>query len=175
MSSKFNSNVSENEENLKRKYAAYQLFIDKVLELDGRPNYSSLRGFKLLFLMIVSSSDGKDLLDIFDKFYALPNGPVESDVYNKYLNDRPSSAIYELDENTRNLIGKNVGAIMKKSVDGNLIKAMENSQLIEISHRYPSWIRAYGQARVKEKHAHPMLPNYIIQDIDFNSEHKIIV
>ncbi|MBQ4419395.1 MAG: hypothetical protein II870_07130, partial [Synergistaceae bacterium] len=32
--------------------------------------------------------DGRDLLDIFDNFYAMQNGPVESDIYNAITSDQ---------------------------------------------------------------------------------------
>ena len=36
----------------------------------------------------MKDEQGKDLLDIFDNFYALPYGPVESDIYNCITLDR---------------------------------------------------------------------------------------
>lgn len=50
--------------------------------IKGKP-FPKLTAMKLLFLAAAPKKDGgDDLLDIFDNFYAMPYGPVESDVYN---------------------------------------------------------------------------------------------
>lgn len=44
---------------------------------------------RLLFLASAPKEDGgEDLLDIFDNFYAMPDGPVEADIYNVLEEDR---------------------------------------------------------------------------------------
>lgn len=52
--------------------------------IKGKP-FPKLTAMKLLFLAAAPKKDGgDDLLDIFDNFYAMPYGPVESDVYNAF-------------------------------------------------------------------------------------------
>lgn len=46
-------------------------------------SFTRVKTLKLLFFVsAVKDENGGDLLDIFDKFYAMPHGPVESDIYN---------------------------------------------------------------------------------------------
>ena len=50
--------------------------------------FSRLKALKLLFLVAAIQDDcQKDLLPIFDKFYAMQHGPVESDIYNAMVRD----------------------------------------------------------------------------------------
>lgn len=51
-------------------------------------SFSRVKVLKLLFFVaVIKDADGNDLLDIFDKFYAMPHGPVESDIYNYMSRD----------------------------------------------------------------------------------------
>ena len=51
-------------------------------------SFTRLKVLKLLFFTAaVQNQNGDDLLDVFDNFYALPNGPVESDIYNCITED----------------------------------------------------------------------------------------
>lgn len=46
-------------------------------------SFTRVKVLKLLFFVsAIKDEDGTDLLDIFDRFYAMPHGPVESDIYN---------------------------------------------------------------------------------------------
>lgn len=67
---------------------------DSHEELKNKP-FSKLKAMKLLFLAAAPKEDGgDDLLDIFDNFYAMPYGPVESDVYNAIQEDKlPSFSV----------------------------------------------------------------------------------
>ena len=62
--------------------------------IKGKP-FPKLTAMKLLFLAAAPKKDGgDDLLDIFDNFYAVPYGPVESDVYNAMCEDKlPSFSV----------------------------------------------------------------------------------
>lgn len=62
--------------------------------IKGKP-FPKLTAMKLLFLAAAPKKDGgDDLLDIFDNFYAMPYGPVESDVYNAIQEDKlPSFSV----------------------------------------------------------------------------------
>lgn len=65
--------------------------IEKGVKGDSKvfqSSFTRLKALKLLFLVAsIKNQYGKDLLDVFDNFYALPNGPVESDVYNSITAD----------------------------------------------------------------------------------------
>lgn len=62
--------------------------------IKGKP-FPKLTAMKLLFLAAAPKEEGgDDLLDIFDNFYAMPYGPVESDVYNAIQEDKlPSFSV----------------------------------------------------------------------------------
>ena len=62
--------------------------------IKGKP-FPKLTAMKLLFLAAAPKEEGgDDLLDIFDNFYAMPYGPMESDVYNAIQEDKlPSFSV----------------------------------------------------------------------------------
>lgn len=62
--------------------------------IKGKP-FPKLTAMKLLFLAAAPKEEGgDDLLDIFDNFYAMPYGPVESDIYNAIQEDKlPSFSV----------------------------------------------------------------------------------
>ena len=51
-------------------------------------SFTRLKVLKLLFFVSAVKQDNtkRDLLDIFDNFYAMQHGPVESDIYNEITN-----------------------------------------------------------------------------------------
>ena len=51
-------------------------------------NLTRLKVLKLLFFVSIIKNQESDLLDIFDKFYAMQYGPVEGDIYNALTKDK---------------------------------------------------------------------------------------
>lgn len=72
----------------------FEKWRDNHETIKGKP-FPKLTAMKLLFLAAAPKKDrGDDLLDIFDNFYAMPYGPVESDVYNAMCEDKlPSFSV----------------------------------------------------------------------------------
>lgn len=121
---------------------------------------------KLLFLAAAPKEDGgDDLLDIFDNFYAMPYGPVESDVYNamredklpsfsvKYRSIEPREGVEPYNAKRYNdkfyhRVRNAVNELRKENEKLVLLNAFE---LVEITHRWSSWNRAMNFAEFMEQ------------------------
>ena len=143
---------------------------DYMLHLfeEWRDNHETIKGkpvpkltaMKLLFLAAAPKKDGgDDLLDIFDNFYAMPYGPVESDVYNAMCEDKlPSFSVkyrsIEPREGAEPYNAKRyndkfyVNDLREKNEKLVLLNAFE---LVEITHRWSSWDRAMDFAEFMEQ------------------------
>ena len=124
--------------------------------IKGKP-FSKLTAMKLLFLAAAPKKDGgDDLLDIFDNFYAMPYGPVESDVYNAMCEDKlPSFSVKyrsiepregaepynakRYNDKFYHRVRNAVNDLKEKNEKLVLLNAFE---LVEITHRWSSWNRA---------------------------------
>lgn len=134
----------------------------KDVFVEGRDfeNHSKLSLLKLLFLTSVpkKDTDETDLLNIFNKFYALPYGPVESDIYEAINSDKlPTYCITErkiikkterklniLPCNDRELIDNEVDKLRSNNETLILLDAFE---LVEITHQWESWKSAFKFAQ----------------------------
>lgn len=70
---------------MSEKILAFEYLLTQLIKWNDNDSssFTRLKALKLLFFVAaVKNEFGEDLLDLFDNFYALPNGPVESDVYN---------------------------------------------------------------------------------------------
>lgn len=124
---------------------------------------SKLKLLKLLFSASVIEVDGKYLLDdVFDKFYAMPYGPVESDVYDNismvpnYIIDNRSISlknpdhVISYDESFSKAICQRIDASTMSSFD-----------LVELSHKADSWRIVYSEAQRQGKFSLYMHPKII--------------
>ena len=161
-------------------YLVY-LCIDWYENVSGRndweTHFSTLSLLKLLFFASSIRNDERfenpDLLDIFDNFYALPHGPVESDIYNGInstipffksmgfegglnrflitsqkveLLQTPASVddiISELSDDTAARLKDSIKVL--RSINENLI-TYSAFELVEISHKWSCWKDAYAVA-----------------------------
>jgi hypothetical protein len=138
----------------KYKSACFEYLVDILAEKNnGLQGFSTLKLIKLLFLTVgVSSSEKKqDLTTIFNKFVAMPFGPVESDVYNDIRYDKlkkysiTSSECRIKDGNETDLVVNETDkACIRKSVDSLLTKNpnilnCEPFELVDISHKWSCW------------------------------------
>lgn len=127
--------------------------------------FSKLSLLKLLFLTAATSSDeNPDLLDVFDNFYALPYGPVESDIYNginadiinnftiteRSIREKANPRSYEQDftEGDQIRIKKAVELLQSKNPKLVTLNAFE---LVEITHKWDSWQSAYSFAQFMDQ------------------------
>lgn len=99
---------------------------------------------------------GDDLLDIFDNFYAMPYGPVESDVYNAMCEDKlPSFSVkyrsiepregaepYNAKRYNCKLYHRVRNAVNDLREKNEKLVLLNAFELVEITHRWSSWDRA---------------------------------
>jgi uncharacterized phage-associated protein len=152
---------------MENKILGFELMIDKFHEwYDEFPNnklkeanFTILKLIKLNFFVsgISCSPSEKGLLGLFDNYYAMPLGHVESDIYkqkDKLSNYRFSGhTILKAGGNIQDYdqLGEFKNEIINsiellKSVNYNLINESANN-LVEISHKWYSWKYTFNQAK----------------------------
>lgn len=137
---------------------------------------NKLKLLKLLFFVSVLKVDDKYLLDdIFDNFYAMPYGPVESDVYNNISNltnyivgDKNISlkegADFTYPQKTCDPLYARIDKCVNALYDKN--KALFNMptfDLVELTHKADSWRIVFAEAQKKGKYSLHM-PKEIIKE-----------
>lgn len=139
-------------------------------------NLSKLKVTKLLFFAsaISATPDNKGLLEIFDHFYAMPYGHVESEVHdqmdssNSYLITKHGLSIKqnfnqnyfsELDLRLLELITDSVRKLKLQNME---LVNYSPFELVEISHKWESWRTMFSLAKSKGKHS-MRIPNELIQ------------
>lgn len=142
----------------------------------GFEKCSKLSVLKLLFLTSApKGEDSIDLLDVFDNYYALPYGPVESDIYNAIQNDNlPSYTVKD-----RTIIAKNTPIPLPYSVEcfSNIKRAVDDLkkinrslvrlnafELVEITHKWESWNKSMEFARFMGVSSYKMMADAIRTD-----------
>lgn len=136
-----------------------------------------LKVLKLLFFIsAVKQDDGSDLLDIFDNYYAMQHGPVESDIYNNMtskLNFYSFEGRYIKQTTTVNIDKLSLSKEEKDRLDKSIIslkKKNENlilycaSKLVSLSHRWNSWQTSFAIADVLGRGSEKMSGNLIRKD-----------
>lgn len=129
-------------------------------------SFTRLKALKLLFLVsaVDATKDNEGLLDIFDNFYAMQHGPVESDIYNAMLLKNTRMYVFEGNTTTiqnHNLdIFDNVSDDLKYRIENsvNLLRAKNEQiiwcspfELVNITHKWNSWREAINFAHVLDK------------------------
>lgn len=131
-----------------------------------------LKVLKLLFFISAISEDEKsDLLDMFDNFWAMQHGPVESDIYNSMVNDKFLCYSFKLKQNVtikrefdikefetalrnyKEKIDKSLAIIKRKN---NKLVDYSAFELVEISHKWNSWKLAMQIAELSGKGSEKM-------------------
>lgn len=129
-------------------------------DFNRKNDFSVLKLIKLHFLVsTIDSAKNDNLLNEFT-FYAMPYGPVETDIYSR-IKDNPNFTSFSVDNfksNFRNdnyignweninLISTIDQSILKlRDIDDNLINADAGS-LVELTHKWNSWKSTYLEAR----------------------------
>lgn len=138
-------------------------------------NCSKLSVLKLLFLTAALKREKNgDLLDVFDNFYALPYGPVESDIYNAIQENKlPSYIVTERSITKKNhvtlpykiedysSVEKAVNALKEKNKKIILLNAFA---LVEITHKWESWRQSITFAKLMEMSSYKMTTASIRND-----------
>lgn len=150
-------------------------------EFDYRNDLSLLKTLKLLFFTVALDSEKSDsLLDnVFDKFYAMPLGPVELDIYDLAKNE--NLHFFRLDryklsikgnQNTWQQVVTEINAckILNTNIKAQITNAVSNLKsakkslikqkafdLVELSHSYNSWITTYNTSFSNIAYINPSL------------------
>ncbi len=135
---------------------------------------NKLKLLKLLFFVSAIKVDERYLLDdVFDNFYAMPYGPVESDIYDS-LSEVPNYTIeknrialktdavldYPNDDPICNRIEKCIDEVYNINPD---LFLMATFDLVELSHKAESWKIVFTEAqRVGRCSLH--MPNDVIKE-----------
>lgn len=157
------------------KQQAFEYFLTQIqkwgIEKNNYVYYyplTRLKALKLLFFAAaVKNNDNQDLLDVFDNFYALPNGPVESDIYNLITSDKLSFYSFKdfyssvkrpyneecLSNDIRTRIDSAVESLKQKN---KLIVSYTAEQLVTLSHTWLSWQTAIQIAKALGKGSYHM-------------------
>lgn len=117
---------------------------------------------KMLFFSVVAMNNSwqNQIIDeeIFNNFWALPNGPAESDCYNEIYTEYNS----EFENKLRNREFRNISPksgsiieLMVKSIP-TILFTKTTFELVQISHRFGSWINAYKEAVQNNRKASKM-------------------
>lgn len=142
-------------------------FIDFLKIIDKKFKKSECGKLKILMLLFFTTaisveSDDKGLLSVFNNYYAMKYGPIESDIYkmlnnndfNEYLNFQ--DGFFKLNKKALNLnpsihyekINSAIDNLNKENSDIFYYSAM---QLVELSHTWSSWKICFGFAKRNNK------------------------
>lgn len=162
-------------EYLSHRFISWYKAIHREEEGNVELEFSKLKLLKLLFFACAASTeerDKDDLLEVFDNFYAMPYGHVESDVYSNLSQIRT----FNFKKNSIEILGKeddvDIEPEMKEKLDQavNILRSKnenlvsyEAMDLVELSHTYESWISLYDLAQQMQKYS-MSIPNDLIRN-----------
>lgn len=160
---------------VKIKILAFEYYLTQMLRWGDsikptvpHSSFTRLKALKLLFFTAaVKNKNGLDLLDIFDNFYALRNGPVESDVYNYitedlltyysfqnfYLHTKKQYSDIGLDNDLKCRIDDAIASLRLKN---DSIVAYSAESLVTLSHAWKAWQRSIQVAHMLGKGSYQM-------------------
>lgn len=167
------------------KTRAFEFFVDQLVKWYKEQNQSTdfnendlsrLKVLKLHFFVSASKTNEQEdgLLTIFDNFWALPYGHVESDIYSNLDNlelfkinsqrlrinkDYTENYFSSLETSTKENIVNSFNLVKQHNID--LINYMA-VDLVELSHSWYSWKSIYSLARSFQKYS-MKIPNEIIK------------
>lgn len=152
------------------KFLAYEYAVRCFLQWKAELNNSRLENvrlsktqtLKLLFLVAaIPNAEGKDLLDVFNRFYAMQFGPVESDILNGISdgefcflarNDSLLSAsslgdeaFSSLDEGVKQRIDQSIACL--RANNQGLVR-YPATKLVDITHKWWCWKQTFHVARL---------------------------
>ena len=140
-------------------------FIDwyKSIKNDNSFHYSftKLKVIKLLFFASAVNANNEDhnLLGTFNKFVAMPFGPVESDIYNKMNQSAIGKYCISDKELKIEQINESVEALKKIN---NRLVLYSAFDLVDLSHKWSCWRTTYSYARQINKGSISIPDNLII-------------
>jgi len=161
----------------------FEYFLFKAIEESSHNfddnDFSILKTQKLLFLLTVVNCDKNNtnflINEVFNKFVAMPYGPVEIDVYNETKNEflsffkissfnsilQQAPDFSSLDTQIKDEIDTSIELLIKRN---NKIFDLKANVLVEITHRYNSWKLKYSEARQNNSFKEPIPKELIISE-----------
>jgi uncharacterized phage-associated protein len=154
------------------KIESFQYLVKKLVdwhrEATGKDenDLSVLKTLKLMFFVTTASlqiSRDDSLLDSpFDRFVAMPFGPVESDIYDEIKLNSGNLGSLSIDNKqakmdlsnpiNENLYSKKIDNAIDKLKEINyMIIAMRPFDLVDLSHKWFSWQKSFQEARNEGK------------------------
>lgn len=123
--------------------------------VDDKNDLSVLKVLKLVFFLSTVGDEDKTLLgNPFDKFVAMPLGPVETDVYQFFLDNSAiinyskvnseSLSNIDLTVGDKRLIDNAIEELKKKNIE--LIN-QDAFYLVDLTHEWTCWINRYNEAK----------------------------
>ncbi len=161
------------DDKLAKKIAVFKFLIEEMKkagfsQLKGEYGKDSkLAAQKLLFFICLMEKKLKGnnatLFEIFDNFYALPYGHVESDILS-FLNDNlHPTRDFELNDTDKQKYIDIINSITKKYP---FLKNINTSDMINFSHSLPSWHETFFSARIKNKNAEKIDKSLYLKDLE---------
>lgn len=149
-------------------YLLYQFIIwyNEYHPQDECPmSFTRLKVLKLLFFVSSVRASEEDLLDLFDNFWAMQHGPVESDIYDamvldvfEYYSFKTRSVSYKKTFDVEK-VEKEIGqlkikldaAVTRLKNANRLIVLSSAFDLVELSHKWSAWRLAMSVANLNGK------------------------
>lgn len=142
-------------------------------DFNSTNDLNKLKVIKLHFFVSAVNAKNNKLLSIFDKFYAMPYGHVESDIYNN-LNQMK---YYKVDIKRLSIIDSqpsfdNLNFEIKKEITNAIIELRRVNddlinynalQLVELSHKWFSWSSMFSYAKSNLRNSE-FIPTRLIQE-----------
>lgn len=134
----------------------------------------------LFFVVAANATEAShELLDVFNRFYALPYGPVEMDVYEKMKENKFRKIKFEgnvcLIKNRHFVPEENISDKYKaidaavsglRKINKNFVM-LTSSELVKISHRWSAWSDAMDVAVFLGKNSMNMTSEEILKSSKF--------
>lgn len=156
--------------------------LENDTEFNSHNDFNKLKVIKLHFFVVAINSNSNNLLELFDQFYAMPYGHVESDIYNgiddldryeigvsnliiknAYV-DNLEQSFSELPIKTKTEIDESIELLKKED---NCFITHSALELVEISHTWYSWKNVFSLARSRNKYSAPIPPEIIKKENKF--------
>ena len=151
--------------------------ISNYEDFNKNNDLNKLKVIKLHFFVTAINSNNNNLLEVFNKFCAMPYGHVESDIYNSlgklnfFTVDVKKLIINDLNTIDSNCF-KNVEEIIKNQIKESIEKLKITNpniinynalDLVELSHTWFSWKSMISFARSNNRNSE-LIPSNIIKD-----------
>lgn len=155
-------------------------------------SFDRIKAMKLLFFIsAVEAENGNDgLLGTFDKFYAMPYGHVEGDIYDAIVGDKlkyysikkkdegfvikkefenidinKEFEKIDINEDFKNKVETAIQQLELKNED--ILYKCQSFQLVDLSHEWYSWKLLYNPAKFENRKSFPIPPSKIKSEPKF--------